>query len=55
MASASFQKRISQAALLNTTGASHGDSAGVFSAVRSKARGRSGPSKAVQPVGGRRW
>ena len=52
MASFSFQNRISQAALSSTTGAAQGVSAVAFSAARSKARGRSGPSNDVQPV---RW
>ena len=53
MASLSFQKRFSTAGLCSTTPAAQGAGSAAFSALRSKARGRSGPSKVVQPVGGR--
>ena len=52
---ASFQKAISTAALPSTAGASQGEGLASFRAARSKARGRRGPWKSVQPVGGRGW
>jgi DNA-binding MarR family transcriptional regulator len=55
MRSGTRQKRSLTLALDRTAGASHGEACASVILLRSKARGRSGPSQSTQPVGGLRW